>query len=152
MSLCIYLTIYHLIFLCEKIVNVKTDTFSHDAIKQTNALIWCRIADINASLIQKKNTVQIPQCAYWELQNLWLKFGFIFDVEGPSLGLGLEGRVLGLGLEGRVLGLGLEGRGLGLGLAILSLTTSLPISSILYYCLLWLQMWAEIGWSVRASF
>ena len=39
MSLCIYLTIYHLIFLCEKIVNVKTDTFSHDAIKQTNALI-----------------------------------------------------------------------------------------------------------------
>ena len=51
-----------------------------------------------------------------------MKFGFIFDVEGPSLGLGLglEGRVLGLGL-------GLEGRGLGLGLglAILSLTTSL---------------------------
>ena len=39
MPLCIYLTIYHLIFLCEKIVNVKTDTFSHDAIKQTNALI-----------------------------------------------------------------------------------------------------------------
>ena len=62
----------------------------------------------------KKNTIQIPQCAYWELQNLWLKFGFIFDVEGPSLGLGLEG--LGLDLEGRGLGLGLglEGRGLGL--------------------------------------
>ena len=49
-----------------------------------------------------------------------MKFGFIFDVEGPGLGLilGLESPGLGLGLES-------PGLGLGLGLAILALTTSL---------------------------
>ena len=75
MSLCIYLTIYHLIFLCEKIVNVKTDTFSHDAIKQTNALIWCRLADINASLIQKKyssnTTVRLLRIAKFVIE-IWV--------------------------------------------------------------------------------
>ena len=49
------------------------------------------------------------------------KFGFIFDVEGPGLGLGLEGPGLGLGLES-------PGLGLGLGLASLALTTSLAIT------------------------
>jgi hypothetical protein len=52
-----------------------------------------------------------------------LKFGFIWDVEGPGLsleGFGLEGRglVIGLDLEGSGLGLDLDGLGLGVGLAI----------------------------------
>jgi hypothetical protein len=46
------------------------------------------------------------------------KLGFIFNIEGP--GLGLESPGLGLGLKS-------PGLGLGLGLATLALTTSLAI-------------------------
>jgi hypothetical protein len=48
------------------------------------------------------------------------KLGFIFNIEGPGLGLESPGLGLGLGLKS-------PGLGLGLGLATLALTTSLAI-------------------------